>query len=332
MKKGFTLVELLAVIVILGIILVIAVPSVLGIINQSREDAYMEVRNRLIDAKDQYLVHYRNEIEWNNDTATITISMLQEAGLVSQPLEDPIGGNIEDVEFVVQRYSDGIRTLSILWDDGSIEIDFGDHVIAGDEDFEWRTDSPWSGAWHYVGSDTHVMIPNTINGEELTSYRAMFRYTNVESVISFNNNIVDMSYIFQGSQAPTLNLSNFDTSNVWTMERMFWGSEATSLDLSSFDTSNVENMSFMFPWSQATTLDLSSFDTSNVWTMERMFYGSQATSLDLSSFDTSNVSNMDLMFFYSQATTGYARTQADANNLNNPNTMKPAHLEFTVGP
>ena len=38
-KKGFTLVELLAVIVILGIITVIAVPKVLDIINKSRESA-----------------------------------------------------------------------------------------------------------------------------------------------------------------------------------------------------------------------------------------------------------------------------------------------------
>ena len=38
-KKGFTLVELLAVIVILAIILVIAVPQVLRVIDQSRRDS-----------------------------------------------------------------------------------------------------------------------------------------------------------------------------------------------------------------------------------------------------------------------------------------------------
>ena len=50
--------------------------------------------------------------------------------------------------------------------------------------------------------------------------------------------------------------------------------------------------------------------------MSTMFQSSRATRLDLSSFDTSNVTNMNNMFQSSQATTGYARTQADANNFN----------------
>ena len=39
-KKGFTLVELLAVIIILSLVLVIAVPSVNKYIKQSKEKAY----------------------------------------------------------------------------------------------------------------------------------------------------------------------------------------------------------------------------------------------------------------------------------------------------
>jgi type IV pilus assembly protein PilA len=41
-KKGFTLVELLAVIVILAVILVIAVPTVGRIIENSRQEAYLD--------------------------------------------------------------------------------------------------------------------------------------------------------------------------------------------------------------------------------------------------------------------------------------------------
>jgi pilin isopeptide linkage protein len=116
------------------------------------------------------------------------------------------------------------------------------------------------------------------------------------------SNVTDMRYMFRNSQATSLNLSNFDTSNVTNMYSMFYQSQATSIDLSNFDTSKVTNMSYMFSGSQATSLDLSNFDTSKVTNMYCMFYQSQATSLDVSNFDTSNVTDMSYMFRDSQAT------------------------------
>ena len=43
------------------------------------------------------------------------------------------------------------------------------------------------------------------------------------------------------------------------LDKMFYGTEAISLDLSKFNTSNITNMSHMFLGSETTTLDLSSF-------------------------------------------------------------------------
>ena len=85
----------------------------------------------------------------------------------------------------------------------------------------------------------------------------------------------------------------------------------------------------MFNGNNSLYLELDYLDTSNVTTMSSMFRGSQATTLDLSNFDTSNVTNMNYMFNNSRATTGYARTQADANKLNN-SSNKPSRLTFVV--
>ena len=114
--------------------------------------------------------------------------------------------------------------------------------------------------------------------------------------------VTSMSYMFWDSQALRIDLSNFNTSNVYNMGGMFSSSQATTLDLSHFDTSKVTNMGGMFQHSQATTLDLSHFDTSNVTNMQCMLCDSQATTIDVSHFDTSNVTNMQGMFQHSQAT------------------------------
>ncbi|EAE8309329.1 BspA family leucine-rich repeat surface protein [Listeria monocytogenes] len=116
------------------------------------------------------------------------------------------------------------------------------------------------------------------------------------------SNVTNMNGMFHNSAATSLDLSSFDTSNVTTMSNMFRDSAATSLDVSNFDTNNVNNMHDMFRGSAATSLDLSDFDTSNVNDMSYMFYGSTATSLDVSKFDTSNVTDMIGMFQFSAAT------------------------------
>lgn len=49
-KKAFTLMELLAVIVILGVIMLIAIPSISNVITNSRKDAFIRTADRYVDA------------------------------------------------------------------------------------------------------------------------------------------------------------------------------------------------------------------------------------------------------------------------------------------
>jgi type IV pilus assembly protein PilA len=56
-KQGFTLVELLAVIVVLGIILVIAVPNIQQIISNARKEAYERQKEFIADAAKKYVAN-----------------------------------------------------------------------------------------------------------------------------------------------------------------------------------------------------------------------------------------------------------------------------------
>ena len=49
-KKGFTLVELLAVIVIMGILMMVAIPSISRVIENSRKDTFVDIAKSYANA------------------------------------------------------------------------------------------------------------------------------------------------------------------------------------------------------------------------------------------------------------------------------------------
>ena len=53
-KNAFTLIELLAVIVILGILATITVPTIVNIINNSKEDTLEEQKNTIVNAAERW--------------------------------------------------------------------------------------------------------------------------------------------------------------------------------------------------------------------------------------------------------------------------------------
>ena len=165
--------------------------------------------------------------------------------------------------------------------------------------------------WGVVLTDKSSTNPVTsklctyINNKPIVSMYRMFGYSNASSLdlSSFDtSNVTNMSSMFSSSKATTLDVSNFDTSKVTDMSDMFSGSKATTLDVSNFDTSKVTDMANMFNSSQTSNLNLESFNTSKVTSMSWMFAGYTGKVLDLSGFDTSNVTNMSGMFADSIAT------------------------------
>ncbi|MDF2537143.1 MAG: lipoprotein [Herbinix sp.] len=165
------------------------------------------------------------------------------------------------------------------------------YVLAADSDFE----GDYDGGFMYIGTAENIIMPATIKGVNVTSYRNMFANTGIKGVISENPNITTMEQMFQNTSSDTLEL-DLNTTSVTTMAKMFSGSQALSLDLSGFSTSNLVDMSNMFADSKALSLDLSSMDTRNVTNMTAAFSNSSASVIDLSATNTSNVTNMQNLF------------------------------------
>ena len=70
-KKGFTLIEIIAVIVILGVIMVIAIPSVSSMIMNSRKKTYLVAANRYIDGAKSFVS--TNDLNLRDESITFYI-------------------------------------------------------------------------------------------------------------------------------------------------------------------------------------------------------------------------------------------------------------------
>ncbi|MEH6947671.1 prepilin-type N-terminal cleavage/methylation domain-containing protein [Bacillus sp. JJ634] len=91
-QKGLTLVELLAVVVILGIIAAIAVPSIANIIDNSKKDAHIANAEQLVGAA-RLAVAANDKKLWGTDNSAtagqITMQELVDGGYLEAAIEDP---------------------------------------------------------------------------------------------------------------------------------------------------------------------------------------------------------------------------------------------------
>jgi prepilin-type N-terminal cleavage/methylation domain-containing protein len=90
-KRGFTLVELLAVIVILALILVIAIPNVMKIINKSKLDAYDRTQQMILNAARIYLTSnatLSSSLITVGSTLPVTLQELVDNKLLSSTIKD----------------------------------------------------------------------------------------------------------------------------------------------------------------------------------------------------------------------------------------------------
>ena len=325
-KRGFTLVELLAVIVILAVILVIAVPRIMSVIKDAKLGS-IESTAKIIasTAESRYESKKALGLEVGTLKCTDVASLSNDYGKCKITFDDngvatvvingKKGGKFDNL--ACQGTKDNMTcTEGEISTSRKCTSSSSSKFVDGQYTYTYNG---YSG-WHVELTDKALTDPvttelcGTINDKPIVSMDSMFYESKAESIdlSSFDtSNVTDMSQMFRGSTATTLDLSSFDTSKVTNMRSMFYNSKATSLDLSNFDTSKVTDMIYMFYISATTEIKgLKNFDTSKVTDMRSMFGNSKATSLDLSSFDTSNVTNMSLMFSNSAA------TSLDLSNFN----------------
>ena len=114
-KKGFTLVELLAVIVILAILTGIAVPNIISTINNNKRQTFLTDAKRMV-SKAQYLITLNKEDRdklLNNEVDNIKY-YLDASGLNPQDefSNDPDGSEYDSSSYVQITYNSSSKTYN----------------------------------------------------------------------------------------------------------------------------------------------------------------------------------------------------------------------------
>ncbi len=320
-KKGFTLVELLAVIAILAILVIIALPNILNLYRNARENVFVTEVQEIIKSSQQ---GYLNGALSNKDCMCFSSA--------SNPLEIDARNNLE---YYVEFNNNG-EVINLTVKDKNYQFVSENEVInvsdigssrSGKEKrtqpVQESTEVPScdssSGSEIVVEPKNSSMLKESSIAERGDSFFSTIDANKIESMVFTNTNKVPDGVL--GSE----DVSEDESGNImmwWTDSNGNGLYEATvgqeggvrnntssgctfhdmwnlkSLDLTYFYTADSTNMAAMFNYcSSLTELDLSSFDTSQVTNMYGMFDGcSSLQKLDLSNFDTSKVENMSFMF------------------------------------
>ena len=102
-KKGFTLIETLMVIALIGIISLILVPNVIFLINKNKTESCENLKKNIISATKIYVNENKYDLKFTCDnTIKIRISTLIEVGKLSGDIKDPTNEEVnltnEEVE------------------------------------------------------------------------------------------------------------------------------------------------------------------------------------------------------------------------------------------
>lgn len=131
-RRGFTLVELLAVMIILVVLSTIVIPSVYSMIKSSKDKSYEILISSFEENTRLYASRYREEVENNldlYDSYIITLNDLKEDNLLKTPVIDPRTDEIIGLDKTIIITKEDDNTLSFCFEDRGCSIPVNSYSV-----------------------------------------------------------------------------------------------------------------------------------------------------------------------------------------------------------
>lgn len=324
---GFTLVELLAVIVILAIIMLITIPAVLSVVETSRKKTFIVYTNRMVVKSEERLS--KDQIESNEIDTCIIYDIKKDFDLSTTG---------EFNGWILLNNNTGDKYITIYNNDFAL---VGYHYIGNDEDIQTKLVRKTSEIENNLSIEKLCELSNCLTCSSKTDEGSAteIKPANRIALLKPSSEIRKITKGFTDAPASgdtvtkkivitnsiedkTNNISDensFYDIYTWYKDNILYiGCEANEIYLNkdskrlfgdfkaieSIEGFNKINSSlmnnaeyFFYNDKSLVNIDLSNFDTSNCKRFFCMFmYCSSLINLDLSNFDTSKVESMDKMF------------------------------------
>ena len=128
-KKGFTLVELLGVLVVLSVILMIAFPLITTYINKSKQKAYDTQMGLIITGLKDYVIEHKEVLPVNDtDYVTFTLGQLKALGIVNNSVVNPLDGKEIDDSMEFKIIKDGSKYTYQIVESSRLSRDDKNHT------------------------------------------------------------------------------------------------------------------------------------------------------------------------------------------------------------
>ena len=340
-RKGFTLVELLAVIAILAILVIIALPNVMSMFNNAKKSSFeTEVKQ----------IYKLSLSQWMSDNFTSGNEMIY------SKCEDGCENEIKSLDarnnlnYYVKVNGTG-KITELYVTDGTYQYEYkGDELkpeeikevetVANIQEEEKIIIKP-SNAYFKTGSEVNVFMkklagnnnPTISMGDtHITSFSRKENipneYKKEDYIISTSNSNYPIYMWYEKENDDTGKIYWYsEANNVYTNEdashmfRLLQGNK--NLNLTGINSSKSKNMRYMFAANtELESLNLSNFRTDSATDMFAMFQSmAKLTKLDLRSFNTSKVTTMNRMFSYSEKLETIDLSSFNTSNVTDMNTM-----------
>ena len=314
-KKGMTLVEILAVIVILSLIIVIVATGGFGVFDNSKKKIYEETVNQVKESVNVLMVDVQNCDGSTHSDLLLTASSLVSEGTEVKSCNELVSsasGNIDSDDYCIQV------TLGYLIDNNYIS---GSNVESMNRNMRFKAcldeDNPTeeepiikcmnceetdeSGK---TTSETTTTSTTTSAAKEITQLKNYSKDT-TEDFYDIKKQIVEIHFVKNINYDNAIEKWEIQTDD--SVNKIYaWTENSTENDKyilyigSNDEIFANKNSSYLFYYFEnLTKITFDNFNTSLVEDMSDMFaYCKSLMTLDLSNFKTENVGNMRAMFYF----------------------------------